>query len=158
MAGSVQALIAKLQAPVLVTPKAKGIVSEEHPLFAGVATGMALDREVVATLHTADLVLGIGFDPVESDKTWFASLPLVALDTVSMAEGSYRPTEAIGNLPALIAELATLVDAKPWPAGLLRERQAAVRPKFAEDLHRSFPATPDRRTSQRLPARWHRSL
>ncbi len=132
VAGSVQALIAKLQAPFLVTPKAKGIVSEEHPLFAGVATGMALDREVVATLHTADLVLGIGFDPVESDKTWFASLPLVALDTVSMAEGSYRPTEAIGNLPALIAELATLVDAKPWPADLLRERQAAIRPKFAE--------------------------
>ena len=97
-APAVAALIARLQAPFLVTPKVKGIVSEEHPLFLGVASGMALDREVVATLREADLVVGIGFDPVESDKTWFASLDVVALDTVSMAEGAYRPMEAVGEL------------------------------------------------------------
>ena len=98
MAPAIAALIARLQAPFLVTPKVKGIVSEEHPLFLGVASGMALDREIVATLREADVVIGIGFDPVESDKTWFASLDVVALDTVSMVEGSYRPTEALGDL------------------------------------------------------------
>lgn len=121
-----------MQAPFVVTPKVKGIVSEEHPLFLGVASGMALDSEVVATLREADLVVGIGFDPVESDKTWFASLNAVALDTVSMAEGSYRPMEAVGDLPALIADLAAIVQAKPWPEELLQQRRDAVRPRYLD--------------------------
>jgi acetolactate synthase I/II/III large subunit len=126
------ALIARLQAPFVVTPKVKGIVSEEHPLFLGVASGMALDGEVVTTLRTADLVVAIGFDPVESDKTWFASLHVVALDTVSMTEGSYRPTEAIGDLAALIAELAAITPAKPWPEELLEARRQAIRPRYLD--------------------------
>jgi acetolactate synthase I/II/III large subunit len=131
-APAIAALIARLQAPFVVTPKVKGIVSEEHPLFLGVASGMALDSEVVATLREADLVVGIGFDPVESDKTWFASLNAVALDTVSMAEGSYRPMEAVGDLPALIADLAAIVQAKPWPEELLQQRRDAVRPRYLD--------------------------
>jgi acetolactate synthase I/II/III large subunit len=131
-APAIVALIARLQAPFVVTPKVKGIVSEEHPLFLGVASGMALDREVVATLRAADLVIGIGFDPVESDKSWFAALDVVALDSVSMAEGAYRPVEAIGGIPALIAELAAIVQPKPWPEELLNERGQAIRPRFLD--------------------------
>jgi acetolactate synthase-1/2/3 large subunit len=131
-APAIAALIARLQAPFVVTPKVKGIVSEEHPLFLGVASGMALDGEVVATLRAADLVLAIGFDPVESDKGWFASLDVVALDTVSMVEGSYRPAEVIGDLPALVAELAAITPAKPWPEALLQERRRAVSPRYLE--------------------------
>ncbi len=133
MAPAIAALIARLQAPFLVTPKVKGIVSEEHPLFLGVASGMALDREIVATLREADLVIGIGFDPVESDKTWFASLNVVALDTVSMVEGSYRPMEALGELSVLIAELAAITQARPWPEELLNQRREAMRPRFLEE-------------------------
>jgi acetolactate synthase-1/2/3 large subunit len=133
-ARAVEALIAKLQAPFVVTPKVKGIVSEDHPLFLGTASGMALDREVIATIRAADLVIGIGFDPVESDKTWFAGLDVVALDTVSMAEGRYRPQEALGDIPALITELAALVEPKPWPEELLQERRAALRPRYASGL------------------------
>jgi acetolactate synthase-1/2/3 large subunit len=43
-APAIRAFIDKLQAPFIVTPKAKGIASEDHPLFAGVASGMAIDR------------------------------------------------------------------------------------------------------------------
>ncbi|MGA7240313.1 MAG: thiamine pyrophosphate-binding protein [Bryobacteraceae bacterium] len=132
MAPAIAALIVRLQAPFLVTPKVKGIVSEEHPLFLGVASGMALDREIVATLREADLVIGIGFDPVESDKTWFASLDVAALDTVSMVEGSYSPTEALGELSVLIAELAAIAPARPWPEELLSQRHEAMRPRFLD--------------------------
>ncbi len=139
-AGAVQTLIATLQAPFLVTPKAKGIISEDHPLFAGVASGMARDREVVATIRAADLIVGIGFDPVESDKTWFASLDIVALDTVSMAEGAYRPLEAIGNLAELTADVAAAVTApKPWPPELLAQRRDAIRPQFSEPTSELSP-------------------
>ncbi len=130
---AVRTLIDKLQSPFLVTPKAKGIASEDHPLFAGVASGMAIDKEIVDTIHAADLILAVGFDPVECDKTWFADVPIVALDTASMAEGKYRPLEAIGDLRAMLATLAEgISSAKPWPPELLDGRRAAIQRTPAE--------------------------
>lgn len=41
---AVRNLVEVLHAPFLVTPKAKGILPEDHPLFVGVASGMAMDR------------------------------------------------------------------------------------------------------------------
>ncbi len=128
MAGAIHALIEKLQAPFLVTPKVKGIMPEDHALFAGVASGMAIDRDVVETIKSADLILGIGFDPVECDKTWFADVQVACIDSASMADGNYHPVEAIGDLAAMLAELAASISApKPWPAELLARRRAAIR-------------------------------
>src|SRR5206468_9201448 len=102
----------------------------DHPLFLGVASGMAIDRDIVETIRSADLVLGIGFDPVECDKTWFADVNMVAIDSVSMAEGDYHPVEAIGDIAELAAGLA--VTPKPWPSDLLEVRRAAIRRKPME--------------------------
>src|SRR5262249_35726629 len=79
----IAALIDRLQAPFLVTPKAKGIVPEDHPRFLGVASGMAIDGDILDTIRAADLVLAIGFDPVECDKTWFAKTQIAAIDSCS---------------------------------------------------------------------------
>lgn len=126
-APAVRALIEKLQAPFLITPKAKGIASEDHPLFAGVASGMAIDTDIVETIRAADLILAVGFDPVECDKTWFADVEVAALDSAAMAEGGYRPLEAIGDLEHLLLELAGItVNPKPWPVELLESRRAAI--------------------------------
>jgi acetolactate synthase-1/2/3 large subunit len=148
-APAIRALIEKLQSPFLVTPKVKGIVAEDHPLFVGVASGMAIDRDIVATIKSADLILAIGFDPVECDKTWFADVAVAALDTVSMAEGAYRPLEAIGNLTTLITELtANISKPKSWPTELLGQRRNAIRRqplndasplRLIEELRSLFP-------------------
>ena len=127
MAAAIHALIEKLQAPFLVTPKAKGIVREDHPLFAGIASGMAIDRDIVDTIKSADLILGIGFDPVECDKTWFADVEVVSVDTAPMSEGSYRPLEAIGDLASILAQLSGMISApKQWPVELLERRRSAI--------------------------------
>jgi acetolactate synthase I/II/III large subunit len=128
----VHLLIEKLQAPFLVTPKAKGIVSEDHPHFLGVASGMAIDRDIVETIRTADLILAVGFDPVECDKTWFADVDVVSLDSASMAEGRYQPLEAIDDLTSLVGALSP--DPKPWPAEILEARRSAIRRKPADGL------------------------
>jgi acetolactate synthase-1/2/3 large subunit len=126
-AAEIQNLVEKLKAPFLVTPKVKGILPEDHELFVGVASGMAIDRDIVATLRAADLILGIGFDPVEADGTWFAELNIVAIDSVSMAEGAYRPPEAIGDLRSLASELTSLItESKPWPRDLLQARRQVL--------------------------------
>jgi acetolactate synthase-1/2/3 large subunit len=126
-APAIRALLAKLQAPFLVSPKAKGIVPEDDPLFLGVATGMAIDKDILETIRSADLVLAIGFDPVECDKTWFADIDIVAIDSCSMAEGRYQPDQAIGDIESLVTRLAAAITlTKPWPGDLLERRRQAI--------------------------------
>ncbi len=138
-APAIRAFIDKLQAPFLVTPKAKGIAAEDHPLFAGVASGMAIDRDIVEIIKSADLILAIGFDPVECDKTWFADVDVISIDSASMVEGRYRPLEAIGDLGALVASLNPAP--KPWRVSLPhREARSGLSPlRLIEELRSIFP-------------------
>jgi len=145
-APAIRAFIDRLQAPFLVTPKAKGIVAEDHPLFLGVASGMAIDRDIVETIRAADLILAIGFDPVECDKIWFAEVDVVSLDCASMAEGRYQPVEAAGDIAHLVTSLS--LDPKPWPPELLDPRRKAIQRepgtghsplRLIEELRAIFP-------------------
>lgn len=136
---AVRAFVDKLQAPFLVTPKVKGIVSEDHPLFVGVASGMAIDREILDIVKSADLLIGIGFDPVECDKTWFVDIDVVSLDSASMIEGRYRPLEAIGDLNALLACLNPAP--KPWRVQVPKRKPGdGLSPlRLIEELRSIFP-------------------
>ena len=126
-ASLVRTFVEKLGAPFLLTPKSKGIMPEDHPLFLGVASGMALDSSIVETARIADLVIGIGFDPVECDKTWFAQVEMVSLDSVSMQQGAYHPVESIGPISDLVGQLTTLTpEARPWPDEILTARRKAI--------------------------------
>jgi acetolactate synthase-1/2/3 large subunit len=62
--------------PVAVTPKVKGIVDETAGNFVGVISGMAADGLICEALAASDLLIGLGLDPVEVDKTWHAELPI----------------------------------------------------------------------------------
>jgi len=127
-APAVRDFVETLEAPFLVTPKAKGIMPEDHPLFLGVASGMAIDRDIVATIRSADLMIGIGFDPVECDKAWFTEIDAVAIDSASMGEGRYHPVEEIGHIVSVLTELkASTIEPKPWPEGLLQARREAIK-------------------------------
>jgi acetolactate synthase-1/2/3 large subunit len=67
-AAAVRALCESRGIPALVTYKAKGVVPDVHPLYAGVFTDGALEAEV---LEQADLLLAVGLDPVELlPKAW----------------------------------------------------------------------------------------
>jgi acetolactate synthase-1/2/3 large subunit len=127
-AGPIGKLLDVLEAPFLVTPKVKGVVTEEHPRFLGVATGMAIDKDVVVTIRSADLILAIGFDPVEADGTWFTEIDVVAIDSTSMAAGEYHPLEVIGDFSLLVTQLAaSIAEPRPWPKDLLQDRREAIR-------------------------------
>ena len=99
----VRDFVKALGLPVFVTPKAKGIFPEDDPQFYGVCAGVSGDGLIVDFLATSDLLLGIGFDPVESDKLWHQTMPLVSIGPDSIAAGSYRPrAEATGDLVAIM--------------------------------------------------------
>ena len=65
----VQAVADSLQAPIVATPKAKGIVPDSHPLAAGVI-GLTRTDPVYELLEQADLVVAVGFDVVELVLPW----------------------------------------------------------------------------------------
>jgi acetolactate synthase-1/2/3 large subunit len=68
--------------PVVLTPMAKGSLAEDHPLYAGVLFH-ALSDVVGETHQQADLVLAVGYDPVEFNyEGWIAAAAsLISLDT-----------------------------------------------------------------------------
>lgn len=63
-------------APVIVTPKAKGALPDDHPLSAG-TIGLTQTDPVYEILDEADCVLAVGFDVVELVKPWQHDAPLV---------------------------------------------------------------------------------
>jgi acetolactate synthase-1/2/3 large subunit len=115
----VRRFVEALGAPVFVTPKAKGILPEDHPQFLGVCGGLAADALVLEFFERGDLLVGVGFEPVESDKTWHQSMPLVSISPVSIAAGSFAPVdEATGDVVRSLTWLSEQsFEPSAWTAG-----------------------------------------
>ena len=114
--------------PFVVTPKAKGLLSEDAPGFLGVVGGMAVDGAVMETVDQADFLLGVGFDPVECDKDWYVGRSLANLSRAATAEATYRPLEARGGIDALLAQLEVSAHPAGWSEEALAAGRARVRP------------------------------
>ncbi len=94
--------------PVAVSAKAKGLVPEDHPLFAATCTGMAGDRLFQALVAEADLLVGIGFDPVEAIRPFYTERPFLSIAEYSIAEPAFTPVlELIGNVAGTLEKLET---------------------------------------------------
>lgn len=66
--------------PVLITPMAKGLIPEDHPCYAGVLFH-SLSDYLEDIYGKTDLVIGIGYDPVEYNyESWIPDVPLVHFD------------------------------------------------------------------------------
>jgi acetolactate synthase-1/2/3 large subunit len=66
--------------PVVITPMAKGLLPEDHPCYAGVLFH-SLSDYLEDIFEKTDLVIGIGYDPVEFNyESWMPDVPLVHFD------------------------------------------------------------------------------
>lgn len=127
-APEIQAFVDALGAPVFVTPKAKGILPDDHPLYCGVCAGVSADAEIMTFFHRSDLLVGVGFDPVESDKLWHTVMRLVAIGPVSAAAREYRPyAECLGDVAEVLSGLRDLgFGASDWTQPDFMEVRAAI--------------------------------
>ncbi|SMC21539.1 acetolactate synthase-1/2/3 large subunit [Desulfacinum hydrothermale DSM 13146] len=83
LAGDLGNFLSAHPMPVVLTPMAKGLIREDHPCHAGVLFHAASD-ELAPFIARADLVLGVGYDPVEFNyESWLPDVPLVHADTRS---------------------------------------------------------------------------
>ena len=74
--------LSRYKIPIVVTPMAKGLISEEHQCYAGVLFH-ALSDYLEDLYETTDLVIGLGYDPVEFNyETWMPDVPLIHFNTV----------------------------------------------------------------------------
>ncbi|MEW6267188.1 MAG: thiamine pyrophosphate-binding protein [Thermodesulfobacteriota bacterium] len=98
--------IKKNRLPVLTTPKAKGAFSAAEPLFLGTTYGM-MDEGIIADVFMqSDLVIGIGFDPVESDKMWHREVNIISICGYSIRHRRFTPAaEAIGDIKSILERL-----------------------------------------------------
>jgi acetolactate synthase-1/2/3 large subunit len=132
------ALIARIAekhgVPVVLTPMAKGMLSEDHPWYAGVLFH-ALSDQVAETHSQADLIVAVGYDPVEFNfEDWMPEVPLLHLDTTEadIDRSVYREVhDIVGNIPASLERLAALEPlGSDWDGEALMERKR----KMFEDL------------------------
>ncbi len=98
------ALAEHLGAPVLTTPKCKGVIPEDHALRAGCIIGGLIERKLVSQ---ADLIITVGLDTVElQPKAWPYSTPVIALSNAPSLDASVPATmEVVGNLQVLLTRI-----------------------------------------------------
>jgi acetolactate synthase I/II/III large subunit len=123
--------------PVVLTPMAKGLLSEDHPCYAGVLFHALSDR-VAQTHQQADLVVAIGYDPVELNlEVWLPPAPLLNIDTVAvdLDRAAHRlAADVCGDIAATLAAFAALPPRRrDWDLAALARRRAdmfaALRPE-----------------------------
>jgi len=112
--------------PVLCTYKARGMVADNDPWCAGVATGATIEAPV---LTAADLIIGIGLDPVEFiPAAWPYEAPVVLAGSWAISGddhahvehlGAEVAAEVVGSLVELTASVgaALATSASGWAVG-----------------------------------------
>src|SRR5207302_10962185 len=91
--------------PVMVSPKAKGVFREDHPLFLGTIEGLGT-AFLFDYIDTCDLVLMVGFDPVEFDRDWTAKARIVHIGVVPNDDRYYgSEVEIVGPIDVALTDL-----------------------------------------------------
>lgn len=140
-ARELRALAEALGAPVVTTPKAKGIFPEDHPLAGGVMdmTGEAVVNEL---LNESDLLITAGFDVVELIKPWAFRAPLVHIDTAPNVDQLYEARlEVVGNVATALGQMAGRAIPAAWPADRIAEHRRRLRAALAPRSEGMAPHT-----------------
>lgn len=149
-ANAIRAMLVQKKLAIASTFQAAGIVPREHLDCFGGRIGLFHNQPADRLLDAADLVLTIGFDPVEYDPAlWNAgkTRKLIHLDCVPAdPDRNYRPDiELMGDISATLWALAPLLKSRTRPAqaDLLAEC-AAERARLAADAmkHTGMPVHP----------------
>ncbi len=150
--GALRTLAEEWGIPVMVSPKAKGVFREDHPLFLGTIEMLGTTK-LYEYIDGSDLVLMIGFDPVEFDRDWRAAAKVIHIGPLPNDDRHYdSAVEVVGPLREGIDALRS-VAGRP---GRQRPREEV---RAFRDSFRAF-VTPkrDRLTPQQVLAELRAAL
>ena len=132
---ALRALAEAWQLPFFCSYKAKGIIAEQHPLCLGsVGLSPLVDAENMKLVREADLILMVGFDPIELRDAWLDAWPeaqaVMSLDWGPLHHRIFPEGErAYGHLPGMLAQLmpeAKADKAASWGRARLQQLKDAV--------------------------------
>jgi len=139
-AADLKRFLERWRVPVMTTYKAKGVIPEDHRLALG-GTGLSpvVDRIHMEQVRDADLILTIGFDPVELRADWMApwdaAKRTVNIDLVANTHHIYQCSiDCIGSIAEALRQLAAGAPRRAprrWPDGQLAAHREAVRKAIA---------------------------
>jgi acetolactate synthase-1/2/3 large subunit len=125
--------------PLVTTYKAKGLVDETHPLaLGGAGLSPLADGEILPLCRAADLLLLIGYDPIEMRVGWLdpfsAQAEIIEITACPADHGMHRATALVETAPrgfieALVQSLGEGAPPQIWTEGepaAVRERLAAL--------------------------------
>ena len=134
------------QVPIVLTPMAKGMVPEDHPSYAGVLAH-ALANDVGETHQQADLVVGVGYDPIEINyEDWMPRVPLLNINTVPADLDQTQYTlacDVVGDLTCALERLSSLGCGvkRDWDMDGLAQRREKMFGDLRPDPGRFDPRT-----------------
>lgn len=144
VADKVIAIAERFALPIVLTPMAKGMVPETHAHYAGVLFH-ALSDVVGQTHAEADLVVAIGYDPVEFNfEGWMRdglSIANVDVEPVDIDTAKHPvAADVTGDIAASLDALMAL-DAVPksWDMAAVAARMADMFRRLAPDSNRFGP-------------------
>jgi acetolactate synthase I/II/III large subunit len=125
-AAAVRSLCERHALPAMVTYKAKGVVPDTDPHFAGVFTNAAIEQSM---LEQADLLLGVGFDPVELlPRPWPSPQPIAYCGPWPV-EARHVPfvAQLIGDVALGLKQVDEALGETAWNLDAVRRAVAAQR-------------------------------
>lgn len=126
------------QIPLITTYKAKGILPENHPLaLGGHGLSPRSDKTVLPLIESADLVLAIGYDPIEMRDGWTNPWEAINAIEVSLIENTHYVHHADLSFTCSITEgLKALRDglepnSGTWPDGEIEQANRQLSESFS---------------------------
>jgi len=122
-----------LGCPVVVAPMAKGVLAEDHPLYAG-TLDMACNEFLWKFLAGCDLLLAAGFDAVELIKPWTLEVPTIHIDATPNTDQIYpAELELVGPIAAILDALAAACTGQArWTEREIAAHRGALAAKYYE--------------------------
>ncbi len=136
--GHIVRLAEAIGAPVLTTYKGKGLIPETHPLaLGGAGLSPLADAVLLDLVRHSDLILMIGYDPIEMRLGWLD--PVIEAERIAEITAAapdhamhHAATRIAANTGAVTAALATTVSPrKSWPGGEPMRAKSQLEAHFA---------------------------
>ncbi|KIN70927.1 putative acetolacetate synthase [Sulfitobacter noctilucae] len=140
-APAVQAFAEAHNIPVITTYKAKGILPEDHPLsLGGAGLSPLADTHLVPFVQSADLILCVGYDPIEMRPGWrdvWQPVDQNVIDITAAPNHHYMHQSTLNfvtDCAATLTALSTGLDRQDtWAAGEIYQLKSALADAFPKN-------------------------
>lgn len=138
---TVREVAERLGIPVITTYKAKGILPETHPLsLGGAGLSPLADGLLVPLVQKADLILCVGYDPIEMRPGWreiWEPSHVNVIDIAAVPNDQYMHQATLNIVGACAPSLAAIAEGvtpRPtWPGGEVVAAREALARAFPHD-------------------------